>query len=532
MNGPDAVGRETRRTWLVLALILALAAALRVLSFRGYTSHDASAYAQLAHMMVSGGFKPGMMWFFPVFSVRVGLFAPVALAFRLGGVNELMLTLYPFLLSMLSVLLAYFGARAVFGIRAGLIAACLMALLPIDARFASQLLPDMPAALYMNAGVLLVYAGSRQETVPRKLASGALAGLALFASWLCKETVLYLLPFIGAYLLWLVIKDRRNVTLLVAVAAAAGLLVVLEGWMYHHYAGDYFLRYHALQSNFESARRALSVVTIASVASYLLHRALVVLQVTILNVEDFGLMLAAALVACAYALFRQRRRFLLPALWFGWLLLLFSYGSASLSAYVPLHAQMTRFQYPMLLPAILLISGLASSMLAQSNPGDSTKSYRPRLFSGVLLFTYLVLVFAVTVAFSIRTGMGRRCRVQRAMARVLKPADPLYTDGLTAAALRFFWKYPVADSTHDFQGMATARIPSGAYVLLDRNELDLICNVDRYVPPKFLDSIPATWHELGRKDNATLYRVPPIPLSDSAWRPLELPQKQRVSNED
>jgi len=61
--------------------------------------------------------------------------------------------------------------------------------------------------------------------------------------------------------------------------------------------------------------------------------------------------------------------------------------------------------------------------------------------------------------------------------------------------------------------MATAQIPSGAYVLFDRNELDLICRVDKYVPPRFRDSIPATWHELRRKDNATLYRVPPMPLS-------------------
>jgi hypothetical protein len=167
----------------------------------------------------------------------------------------------------------------------------------------------------------------------------------------------------------------------------------------------------------------------------------------------------------------------------------------------------------MLLPAILLISGLASPMLAPRDPGEPGKSDRPRLFSRVLLLTYLTVVFVVTVAFGIRTGMGRRCRVEREMARVLKPTDPLYTDGLTAAALRFFWKYPTADSTHDFQGMATAQIPSGAYVLFDRNELDLICKVDKYVPPKFRDSIPATWHELRRKDNATLYRVPPIPLS-------------------
>lgn len=514
MNGSDAAGRETRRTWLVLGLILALAAALRVLSFRGYTSHDASAYAQLAHMMVSGGFEPGMMWYFPVFSVRVGLFAPVALAFRLGGVNEAMLTLYPFLLSMLSVLLAYSAAKAMFGTSAGLVAACLMALLPIDMRFATQLYPDLPAAFWMNAGVLLMYAGARQQAVPRKAAFGALAGLALFASWLCKETVLYLLPFIGLYLFWLVVRERRNVALLSACVVVAGLLVGFEGWLYHGEAGDFLFRLSALRRNSQNAISVLPVFNLAGAAHYVGRRITEVARETLFNAY-FAFVPAVAIFACVYARIRASRRFMFPALWFVWLLLVFGFGSGSLRVYAPLHLHVARFQYPMLFPAILLASGLASSMLASPHSGESGKSHRTRLFSRVLLLTYLAVVLVIAVAFGVRTGMGRRCRVQREMARVLKPTDPLYTDGLSAAALRFFWKYPVADSTHDFQGMAAAQIPSDAYVLVDRNELKLIQNIDKYVPPKFLDSIPATWHELGRKDNAKLYRVPPMPPPES-----------------
>ncbi len=515
MNGSDAVGSEARRTRLVLGLILVLAAALRVLSFRGYTSHDASAYAELAHMMLGGGFKPGMMWFYPVFSVRVGLFAPVALAFRLGGVNEVMLTLYPFLLSVLSVLLAYLAAKAMFGAHAGLVAACLTALLPIDMRFATQLYPDLPAAFWMNVGVLLIYAGARQQVMPRKAAFGAFAGLALFASWLCKETVLYLLPFVGLYLFWLVVRERRNVALLSACVLVAGLLVGFEGWLYRREAGEFLFRLSALRRNSQNVSSVLPVFELVDAARYVARRITEVVRETLFSAY-FAFIPAVAVFACGYALLRASRRFLFPALWFCGLLLVFGFGSGSLRVYAPLNLHVARFQYPLLLPAILVASGFAGSMLAPPRSGEAGKSHRARLFSRVLLLTYLAVVLVTAVAFGVRAGMGRRCRVQRAMARVLKPTDPLYTDGLSAAALRFFWKYPAADSTHDFRGMATAQIPSGAYVLLARSEVTLIRNVDKYVAPEFMDSIPATWQRLASMDNATLYRVPPVPASESA----------------
>jgi 4-amino-4-deoxy-L-arabinose transferase-like glycosyltransferase len=466
-------------------------------------------------MMVSGGFKPGMMWFYPVFSVRVGLFAPVALAFRLGGVNEVMLTLYPFLLSMLGVLLAYLVAKAMFGNGAGLVAACLAALLPIDMRFATQLYPDLPAAFWMNAGVLLVYAGSRQQAVARKVALGALAGLALFASWLCKETVLYLVPFVGLYLFWLVVRERRNIALLSACAVVAGILVGFEGWLYYRETGDFLFRLSALGRNSRNAVSMLPVFSLAGAAHYAARRIAEVGRETLFSAY-FAFIPALAVFACACAFLRSSRRFLFPALWFCALFLMFGFGSGSLRVYAPLNLHVARFQYPMILPAILLASGLAGSMLAPSSSGEAGKSHRTRLFSRVLLLTYLSVVLVIAVAFGVRTGMGRRCRVQRAMARVLKPTDLLYTDALSAAALRFFWKYPLADSTHDFQGMAAPQIPSGAYVLLDRSELTLIRNIDKYVPPGFLDSIPATWHRLASRDNATLYRVPSMPPAESA----------------
>jgi 4-amino-4-deoxy-L-arabinose transferase-like glycosyltransferase len=502
VSDTNAQSCQGRRTWLVLALLLALAAVARVLSFRGYYHSDAGHYARLAHLMASGQFK--ICWQ-GIFATRVGLFAPVALAFKVGGVNEVTLTAYPLLLSMLGILVAYLATKAMLGTRAGLVAACLAAFLPIDLWSASWLLPDMPAALWMNAGVLLVYIGSQQKGLLGKVVSGALAGLALGVSWLHKETVLYLLPFVGFYALWLVVKNRRNVALLIAGTALALLLVGLESWTYHRYTGDYLFRYHAIYRNYDASAmpivaNPIPVVGLTGIGKYLVHRTKEVTRAMFLN-PDFALILAGALIACAYAAFMKSRHFVFPALWFGWLLLVYSFGSASLRLYQPLSMDQARFLYPMLLPAILLASGLMGSLLSPLDVGESSNLRRERLFWGGLMSICIAGVALLMTARHISAGMGRPCRVERELSRVLKPTDPLYTDYHTKMRLEFFWGYPPADSTHDWESKPLSQIPPEAYVLLNRDR--------RAYADQTRDGIPSGWQKLRVMDNATLYRVSP-----------------------
>ena len=509
MSGSGAEAAETRRTWMVVGLLLALAALVRVLSFRGYTTYDAAEYTRLARMMLTGEYRLGMVWFFRVFPVRVGIIAPVALLFRAIGVNEVTLTAYPFLLSLLSVALAFFAARAMFNTRAGLIAGGLMALMPIDARHASQLLPDLPAAFWMNLGVLLVFAGSRSGSLPRKAVLGVLAGLVLFFSWLCKETVLFLLPFLGAYLVWLAIRSRRNVALLAATVAAAGLLVAAEGWIYNRHTGDFFYRFHTLVGNAGAgADRAIPVLTLSNLGGCLVHRTRMVVQ-EVLLAPYFAFAPLAALAACVYAAIRRRRDFLFAGLWFGWLLLLFGFGSASVKGYYPLDLVVTRYQYPLVLPAVLLAAGLAGSLLTPRDSGAPVRQHRRRVLWGALLCLCLAGMALTMVVWGVTTGMGRRSKASRDIARILKPTDRLYTDPHTAIALDFFWQFPEAESTRSFEGMELAELPAGVYVLINRNELDRIGGNTTFVPPEFLDNVPPAWQKLREKDNAALYWVPP-----------------------
>jgi 4-amino-4-deoxy-L-arabinose transferase-like glycosyltransferase len=523
MSSYGATELTARRTWLALGLILVLAALVRVLSFRGYTTYDAAEYTRLAHMMVSGEYKAGMLWFFHVFPVRVGLIAPVALLFRTLGVSEVTLTLYPFLLSMVGVALAFFAARAMFGARAGLIAALLMAFLPIDARHASQLLPDLPASVWMNAGVLLAFTGARRSALSHKVVLGGFAGLLLFFSWLCKESVLFVLPFVGVYLVWLVFKDRRNIPLLVAVVGVAGLAVGIEGWLYQRYTGDFLYRFHTLAGNSGAgADRMTPVLTWSNVGPCFVHRARQLLREVLFS-PYFAFTPAVALGACAYAASRKLRRFVFPGLWFGWLLLLFGFASASLRGYFPLNLIATRYQYPVLFPGILLCAGLLGSLLGSCGPAESPTQHRRRLLWGTIISLCLAGMSLAMVAWGIETGLGKRSQASRNISRILKPTDRLYTDPHTAIALDFFWRFPDAESTHSFEGMKLSELPSAVYVLINRNEVDRISGNTSFVPPEFLDNVPATWQKLREKDNATLYWVPPSLLGRQDSNVSQLP---------
>lgn len=190
--------RQKVPTALWLLPILALGTGLRILAFGGLVGTDDAMYADLAHKVASGQFASVHAMELGAFPLRVGVYGPAAVAFRILGVSEASLAVYPFLVSMLSILLAFVAGRLFFGRQVGLIAALLCACLPIDARYATLLFPDLVAAFWVNVGILFLYRGSREGSGARKLSHGLLCGLALGVSWLCKESMVFSLPFIAS----------------------------------------------------------------------------------------------------------------------------------------------------------------------------------------------------------------------------------------------------------------------------------------------------------------------------------------------
>lgn len=493
-----------KRAVVCLLPILALGACLRIVAFGGLVGTDDAMYADLAHRVISGQFLSTHSMGLGTFPLRVGVFGPAALAFRLFGTSEAALAVYPVLISLLSIFLAFLAGKMFLGERVGIIAALLYACLPFDVRYATLLFPDLIAAFWANVGILLLYRASLEAPVRTKLAQGLLCGLALGVAWLCKESIVFSLPFVGSYLLWSTYKHRSNGGVTVAVAAGFSAVLIVESLVYYLYLSDPLYHLHALERHNQLPAATVWFWNPAAPWSGGLLRRLLRdgPEVMLLNTE-FGLTTTVALLSIAYGIFRGFRSIEFVTAWFLYHVLVFNFGSHSLRAYMPLPAWEHRYFYPLLLPAALLVAVLLDSLLRRRHPVQLMAS--ERLFWGITVAFILFAGHAYGLYRDLKTKDVSY--VERSLARMLSPATPLYTDSRTAWLLRFFWSYPAQAATVDFAGMQGSDIPPGAYVFVNPRRVEIVRHYG-YRPPAFLEIAPARWVPRWESGPARLYLVP------------------------
>ena len=109
---------SSHRIGLALGLILILATGLRVVSFIGYGyDGDDVGYADLAHSIVAGGFREAHERTSLIFPARIGILVPAAMSFKVFGVSEQALGVYPLVVSLAGILLAYVAGNVLFNER-------------------------------------------------------------------------------------------------------------------------------------------------------------------------------------------------------------------------------------------------------------------------------------------------------------------------------------------------------------------------------------------------------------------------------
>lgn len=176
---------------IAVTAILILALALRLQAFIGYVGLDDHEYAAVAFHILNGDFDFTAYNDAPVFPQRLGIILPTVFWFAVLGTSEWAILLHSLIISMAGVVLAYIAGSHFFGPRAGLIAALLWAIAPVDLNNATRLSPDMPMAFYASAGIMTVVMawGSSADRNGTLFALGLLAGTFFGASWLCKESL-------------------------------------------------------------------------------------------------------------------------------------------------------------------------------------------------------------------------------------------------------------------------------------------------------------------------------------------------------
>lgn len=500
-----------KKTTALLIVIFAVAIFVRILSFGGYEGSDDMVYVNSAYRMSKGDFKLGEDYAHPpVFHLRKGLFAPIALGFRLFGPSEGIALSYPFAVSILGILLAFLLGKIFFNLRAALIAAAIQAVIPIDMRSASMLIPDLIGAFWANLGILLIYYGSRKDNLISKSAYGILTGLTLGLAWLCKETVVYVVAFMVFYMLWLAYRQKRNAIIFVSAFLVLIIVLAAESMVYYKYTHDFFYRYRMIENVYLFDKASCGTTWVWEKGRYafliMLRRVFLDNPKAIFINPDFAFVTLTGLLGAGYAAFRKLGKFLLPGLWLLFLVFFFNFGSASLKSYRPLALYEYRYMYPLLLPAIILTAGLIDALIPAKKPFKQELG-QERLFWGSVLAG---AIFFISL-FSVGKYMwqGRYSKVERVISRILAPEGLIiYTDARTAAALKLFWKYSSQVEMREFSGMEVGDIPAGAYVLINRGRVNFLNSRYGYILPQFYKNAPSSWLLRWDKRHAQLYQVP------------------------
>jgi len=353
---------------ITFALVL-LAFLIRAVFFYGLFFDDDQNYVFRAYQLLHHHALP----LYGNNGLRVGTYAPAALAYWLFGINSVSIALFPLALSLLSVAAVYRLGLLLFDRTAAVFAAVLLAFFPLDAELATRLLPD---PLLSAVSLLTFYALLRADfenigqTQIRRKFSYFGAGLLLGYLPMINMSSFPLLLFFGVYLLGravaVVAKARRTgcpwarqmIWPALLVIAGFAVFAAGEGFIYWRDTGDFLHKYRATLSHYN-----IENVFRPNLRTYPDNMFLLTSHTFSFSrwkQVPYGFFYFALTAFLAPGLWKWRRRYLPIGAWF---LITFGYlqfGSMSFTEYHPLH-RMPRHLEMVTPPMILLLAaGLAA----------------------------------------------------------------------------------------------------------------------------------------------------------------------------
>lgn len=365
-----------RRPWIALVVALAIETLIFVAGQSDLLASDPLWYADIAHTIAT---KPAALFDLHdthPFVMRLGLTVPLSLLYRAFGVSTFV-TNSPSLLAALGILLVVYGACAtprakLFGMAFG------VTCIPL-AQNAAVLNVDLPCAAVMALSILCL---SRRARSPWWIVGGVVAWIAAFlvkesAIWCCAVWIYAIvcdLRALGARRV-----ARAYAPAIVAGAALGAGYLVLCALLW----GSAFARFKGLEITHAWSLHGRPTIEWINRLTW---------QTPLMVIEQFR----ATLVPVVFAAWLVRGTDRIWCAATAAFVLLFWFGSVSLSAYTPLPIS-GRMMLP-LLPGILVVAALASDRAL-----DRIAQWRWRW----LIVTILAIAIVIPAARAIRATVTR-----------------------------------------------------------------------------------------------------------------------------
>jgi hypothetical protein len=389
---------------VLLALILAGAAVARVQAFGGIVREDSFHYVEMSHhVILTGELFPELGSFA---TTRLTLVLPLILANKLFGYGETPSIAWPFLCSMLTVVLAFLIARKLAGPWAGVIAATVLAAAPVEVELATMLLPDAIVGFFIALAVWLALEGS-DLSGRTGVAVLAASGVAIGAAYFARITSLAFLPLVMA--IPLIPKQGRATRWWHALVPVGGVAVVLGGaaMLFWALKGDPLYDWHRSLTVYENldvpgqstAPAPPPNVRFGDSASY---------AWILLTWRAFAPLSIAGILAGAWAYIARRKGALLPILWVLGFYVYIEFVS-------PLHHLAVRDRY--LEPVTLPLAILVAMVIVGSRPRTV------KVLGAIALAAFAAYSVQTAVADNGLWRMSARYRGPRTIARSLHASD-------------------------------------------------------------------------------------------------------------
>ncbi len=506
-------------------LVVLLAVALRLYGMTGNITFDSLVYAQDAYNLLNGTFNLNTdSWY----SHRLPVFVPVALFYAMLGVSNLSTNLWPLLLSVLQILAVVWIGRKLVGSEAAILAAALVAMVPLDVVYAGVLSPDVVMASLLTFSAALWILGLEGRDVPSRLhvlLSGALCALA------CDTRAYALL--IAVFFAGHALSRRAFVrTLPWWVLGFVAVVLPLAG-VYARVTGDPLLPIRAMSAFYGESGHTQGL------AGFLAYPLLALKPGSLM-----GLFSPLLVIAVLLALARPTRERWILLAWMAPVMLYLQFGSMSLTSYVPVFKRV-RFLTPVLAPGALLLSSVLLEWLAPA--GEKASEAMKFKNRGSVRLGLLLSILLVLFANSVWVTRGFRAANAPVAASFETAAGVLKTD-MTVPVLFDHWRtsirfgyylgfkegshlYEGADeSLRMLKGPATAGTRLGylkwyknaadlpdAFVVLEDGILAEAERVSASDPtrsafpakdiPAYVHNLPGSWRLLGRFGTLRVYRT-------------------------
>lgn len=243
MNRSTKQHFHINRDWQILFASLLAAFVVRCIFFSGgIRGSDAFAYAQHAYNIASGNYDLNSINMFDGF--RYFVLLPTAFSFMIFGVNDLSSSIFPYIFSLLNIVVVFQLGKKIFNREIATIASGLLIIYPLDITFANCVSPDSFIPFLSSLAILCyILAEENASSSHRKILLLVLSGILISFAYMSRVTSVFLFFALAIYQLF-----HKKYTDFLWTAIGLSIPLIAEAFYFYLYTGDPFFEIHRITS--------------------------------------------------------------------------------------------------------------------------------------------------------------------------------------------------------------------------------------------------------------------------------------------